>query len=479
MAMVAIAAMAISSCDDETLTIGNSLTNNSDKLEVTASIFNVATRTVMADSVFSLSNKCYLGKVRDPETSADVTSEFSTQFHLMETLYISPDSLIASRWNGLAAADSCDLILYLESPFKSQDSLTTMKMQIMELKTPMEEGNRYYSNFDPIEHHLVKEQPLHSKVFSYRNLMDTDSARAQSTYLNNIRIMLNKPYTANNGETYNNYGTYIMRQYFEHPEYFRNSYTFTHNVCPGFFFNITDGLGFHSCVSDIGLRIFYRLVTDSTDTNVGATFAGTKEVLQTTHVTNDKSALQKLASEQQHTYLKSPAGLYTEVTLPVEEIMTQHQNDSLIAAKIVFQRLNNQSSDNRILAIPQTLLMVQEDSLHTFFEQNELPDNKTSYYTSFSSSNNTYVFSNISNLITALWNLYQNGMQENANWTAEHPNWNKVLLVPISTTSYTTSTGTTVTGIEHDMSLTSTRLVGGANNPNEPIQISIIYAKYQ
>jgi len=480
MAVVAVATMAISSCDDETLTIGNSLTNESDKLVTDATIFNVETRTVMADSVLSLSNKCYLGKVRDPETGTDVTSEFTTQFHLLETTYISPDDAIASRYDGRAAADSCDLILYLDSPFRSQDSLTAMKMQVLELNTPMVEGHRYYSNFDPIEQHLVKSSaPLRSKVFTYRNLNDTDSAKASSTYLENIRITLNQPYTANNGTTYNNYGTYIMRQYHEHPEFFRNSYTFTHNVCPGFFFNITDGLGFHSCVSNIGLRIFYRLATDTTDVNAGLTLAGTKEVLQTTHVTNDKTALLKLAAEQEHTYLKSPAGLYTEVTLPVEQIMSLHQNDSLIAAKIIFQRLNNQSADSRMLGTPKTLLMVQADSLHAYFEKNELPDNKTSYYTSFSSTNNTYTFSNISNLVTALWNCYQQGMRQNANWAAEHPNWNKVLLVPITTTSYTTSSGTTLTGVEHDMSLTSTRLVGGANNPNAPVQISVIYANYK
>jgi len=479
MAVVALTTIAISSCDDETMTIGNSLTNENDKLEVAATVFNVNTRTVMADSVLSLSNKCYLGKVRDPETGTEVTSEFTTQFHLLETTYISPDSIIASRYNGQAAADSCDLILYLDSPFKSQDSLTIMKMQVMELSSPLEEGHRYYSNFDPIAQHLVKSTPLRNKVFTYRNMTDTDSARASSTYIDNIRITLNQPYTATNGTTYNNYGTYIMRQYYEHPEFFRNSYTFTHNVCPGFFFNITDGLGFHARVSNIGLRVFYRLSTDSTDTRAAITFAGTKEVLQTTHVTNDKMALQKLAAESEHTYLKSPAGLYTEVTLPVEQIMSQHQNDSLIAAKIIFQRLNNLSTNSRMFATPQTLLMVQEDSLHAYFEKNEMPDNKMSYYTTYNSTNNTYVFSNISNLITYLWSMYQEGMSQDANWAIKHPNWNRVLLVPITTMSYSTNTGSTLTGVEHDMSLTSTRLVGGANNPNEPVQISIIYANYK
>ena len=38
------------------------------------------------------------------------------------------------------------------------------------------------------------------------------------------------------------------------------------------------------------------------------------------------------------TYLKTPAGIFTEVTLPVDEISTSHSTDSLLTAKIVFQR---------------------------------------------------------------------------------------------------------------------------------------------
>jgi hypothetical protein len=93
--------------------------------------------------------------------------------------------------------------------------------------------------------------------------------------------------------------------------------------------------------------------------------AGTREVLQTTHITNDTQSLQQMAAETQHTYLKSPAGLFTEVTMPVTQIKENHVGDSLLAAKLTFQRLNSQRSDNRLLAIPKTLLLVQKDTLKT------------------------------------------------------------------------------------------------------------------
>ena len=131
-----------------------------------------------------------------------------------------------------------------------------------------------------------------------------------------------------------------------------------------------------------------------------------------------------------------------------------------------------------MFGIPSTLLMVQEDSLKTFFEGNNVPDQATSFYANYNYINstwngtNTYNFANIASLITKVWEKYQEGIKNDANWEQKHPNWNKVLLVPITYESGSS------TNAQHDMSLTSTRLVGGPNNPYEPIKISVAYAKF-
>jgi hypothetical protein len=482
MAMVALAAMAISSCNNDDLNIGQTLTDETDKLDINATSFNVTTRTIVADSVFTLNTNCYLGQVRDPETQADVKSEFTTQFHLLENVYISPQEKILGRYNNMAAADSCDLILFLSSPFDTKDSLEAVKMRVSELRTPIEENQHFYSNYNPRTLGLINPNGLKvNKMFTYANLLDTDSARTSSSYWQNIRISLNAPFTDREGNTYNNYGTYLMQQYYNHPEYFRNSYAFTHNVCPGIFIEITDGLGFHSKVTNIGLRTYYRVQTDTTINSAVLMMAGTQEVLQTTLVTNDAAAMHRLAAETQHTYLKSPAGLFTEVTLPVDDIKRGHEGDSLLAAKISFLRLNNQSTDRRMFGIPQNILMVHKDSLKTFFEDAKSTDGRTSFLASYYSAKtvsgttvysttNSYTFDNISNIITHLWNIKQQGLKTNPNWVAEHPNWDKVVLVPVTS-------GTS--GLEHDMSLTSTRLVGGPDNPNDPIKIDVVYAMFK
>ena len=72
----------------------------------------------------------------------------------------------------------------------------------------------------------------------------------------------------------------------------------------------------------------------------------------------------------------------------------------------------------------------------------------------------------------------ERGLQSNPNWLALHPDWNKVVLVPVSTEYVTVGQNQVLAKVSHDMSMTSTRLVGGSANPNQPIRISVIYSKF-
>ena len=68
-------------------------------------------------------------------------------------------------------------------------------------------------------------------------------------------------------------------------------------------------------------------------------FPATKEVFMSTRFDNDKSVLKQLAAEKEHTYLKTPAGLCTEITLPLEELYNDHKTDTLNSVSLTFTRL--------------------------------------------------------------------------------------------------------------------------------------------
>ena len=288
----------------------------------------------------------------------------------------------------------------------------------------------------------------------------------------NIRIALDKPYKG-----YDNFGSYIINMYYEHPEYFKNSYSFIHNLVPGFFFKTQSGLGSMAYVTLSQLNVYFRNKTTYTSSDVTkrdtifnamASFPGTEEVLQTTTINNDISTLRRLVDEDRScTYLKSPAGIFTEMTLPVNEIVAGHENDTINTAKITLTRINDGVQQKAYrLGIPQTLLLLPKADMYSFFEKNQIADYKTSYLASYNSSSNTYTFNNIGGLIKHL--------NETADKTKA--DWNKVVIIPVTATYTTIDQRSVLTKVTHDMSLTSTKLVGGPNTKN---QITVIYSKFK
>lgn len=466
--------ITIASCDDTTDSIGNSLTDNMDMLKVTTDTFNVATRSIVADSVLSRSTTGYLGKIRDIETGNYITGDFMAQFSTLENYKLPEKDSIVSLQDGEVIADSCSIRLFYTDYYG--DSLATMNITAYEMNEPMKEGVKYYSNFDPIAEGLIRNDGMKvNKTYTLTDLSISDEDRAdESSYTPNIKINLNKPYTDKNGVTYNNYGTYIMRMYYEDPDRFKNSYNFIHEVCPGFYFKTNDGIGSMAYITVSQLNIYFRYLNDST--YVGTTsFSATEEVLQTTNISNDKQNIVDLANDNTCTYLKTPAGIFTEITLPVDEITENHSNDTINTAKISLTRINNNTHDEYSLSAPSTLLMIPKDSLYTFFENGDNVDYKKSFIATYSSSTNQYTFNNISGMITYMADIKKKGLAENSNWLNEHPDWNRVVVIPVSVT---TNSSSQIVKIVHDMSLTSTKLVGGSENPYEPIKINVIYSKF-
>ena len=481
---IAFTAMAIFSCDEDTGTIGDSLTSNSDNLLVSYSEFNVFTNSFVPDSVYSYNEECYLGKVNDPETGTIVKSNFMFQFNMMENKHLPDESQIAKQDDGKVVADSCEILLYFDTGNCFGDTLAALKIKVSELDKPIADGI-HYTNFDPAKNGYVRQNGLKKYIsFSMHDMNEDAWTSVQFPY---IDIKLNQAYTDKEGVTYNNYGTYILRKYYDHPEFFKNSYAFIHNICPGFYVEVTDGEGFMAKFYDIGLRVYYHYQIEASSDDVLNGYLGassTQEVLQTITVENDKEGLTRLAADNSCTYMKTPAGIFTEVTIPVDEIKNTHTSDSLLSASVVFNRINNEFLSDYSFKAPQRVLLIQKDSVNQFFENTRNYNNLYAFYTSL--SKNAYSFSNssdISNLVVRMYNAKQQGLKTDPAWLEKHPNWNKALLIPVqtvtassTTTTTTTTTSSTPIALIHEMGMTSTRLVRGTSE--NPIKMKVVYAKY-
>ncbi len=501
---IALVCFAFAACDDTTDNIGASLTESNDGVSIQAATFDVVSRSIKADSVLSRNVTGYLGKVRDPETGAYVTGNFMAQFNNIEGFDVFPplDNLVTYDSNGnmtvgnkgTIMADSCELRLFVKDFYG--DKTQNMKLTAYEMNKPMNENRLYYSDFDPISNGYVRDGGIQvDKVYNLTDYNISKGKRDSMDYKSYITIKLNDKYTDKNAKSYTNYGSYILQKYYENSSNFKNALTFRNNVVPGFYFKLKSGLGNMSNIAASQLNVYFKFKTkfayvDSTSGKAitmyrdtvyrqVAVFWGTEEVLQTSNMINDKQTIDKLVADDNCTYLKTPAGIFTELTIPVNEIMQDHTKDTIVSARVILPRLNNTVSSDYALDVPKNILMVPKDSLYSFFEQNKLFNNKTSYLATWAynaskgSTDNSYIFNNISGLITAM---------NSSNKKSE--NWNKVVLVPVTlTTTQTASptgsgTSTTITKVSNNMSLTSTRLMKGTPN-NSPIKISIIYSRFK
>lgn len=478
--VLVIAALTFAACDDTTEGIGGSITNKIDNINISDSAFNVTTKSIVAGAVLSRNNTGLIGKMKDPETGNYVKGDYMTQLGVLPTFSV--DTLdIKKANNGSIEADSCYLLVSYNASYG--DTIAPMKVTAYEMTEPMREDQEYYSNYDAFKNGWVNENNPHWS--SNYNLSNTSDVK-------NFKIYLNKEYKKD-GKTYKNYGSYILQTYAEHPKYFKTNFKFLHNVCPGFYIKNVGGTGNMAKIWNTELIFYWKKtikakdgVTDSTGIGYNR-FDGTEEVLQLNKIENDTENLKKLASQEDWTYLKSPAGIFTEVTLPIDDIMKGHEKDTLNTATISFPRLNNENEDNPYnFATPSTILMVQKDSLQSFFEKSKLADSRTSYTASYSSTGtykNAYTFQNIANLVSA---MYKN--------KGKGENWNKVVLVPVNVITTTQGYTTVISKINHDMSLASTRLIVGTDDPNKdyttdektgkkvasgPIRIKVIYSKFK
>lgn len=472
--LIALATLLIAGCDDNTSTMG--IPSKDEEVFPSYGTFLAYTHSEAMDSVLGNSTSSYLGSIDDPETGTRIRADFAAQFHTFENYSFPKFDLMfpddgVKRTTDSIRCDSVEVRLYFSNYYGAKNAPLKLEVYPLDKNNVLQEEEDYYTDTDLDQFVLPGSEPIATKVFTTEDYNLADAERNSATHADNVRIML--PDTV---------GSLIMRAYYDHPEYFKDSYTFIRKVCPGFLFKIRSGNGSMLNVDVSTLNIyfnFYDKVKRDSTCSALARFAATPEVIQSTQFSNDD--MQSLVEEDDCTYLKTPAGIMTVAQLPINEIYQNHETDSVSRAQLTFTRLNNTKPSTQSLGIPQSLLLVRKADATSFFKKRSVADSKTSYTTSYSSTYNTYTFNNICRLISLCRKEKLAGMKaENLTeqeWEQKHPDWNKVVLIPVSISTATDTYGEThQVSVTHDMSMNSIRLQGGANTP---IKMQVIYSRFK
>ena len=449
----------IYSCDDATTGIGDSTIAAGDSISAGVSVYDVYTRSILADSVYARTSTAYLGKYTDPHFG-EFSADFITQFNCTDNFEF-PETI--------QEITSINMRMFYDSYFGDATNAMRMQIDTLDKVIPEKELSTFYTSVDPTQYYNENSNPVARKAFAARGASASDTTIINydnygkpipySYYWQDIKLPLSL-------------GQHMYNKYKEDKNNYKNAETFIKNVLKGFYVHCTHGDGTILYINDMQLHLNFKYLIESSSGKVdslvnGSTiFAATKEVIQANHFQNS-DRLKELVEEKDYTYLKTPAGIFTEVTLPIEEIAEMHMRDTLNAASITFTRYNEKSESKYPMGIPQTLLMVRKCDMHKFFEKNETYDDQTSFiaqYVGSSETANTYSFPNISPLITQCINEKQASKND--------ADWNKVVLIPVKTE---TDSNGSIIGLKSNLDMESACLVGGEKNP---IKMQILYTTF-
>lgn len=442
--ILALASLAFSSCSDTLDQIGSSIQPDTDPLTVYTDTFDIESSTVLIDSIYARTSTGLLGNFQD-DTYGNLKCDYYGQLYCPEN-FLFHEELVGNK------LDSTTILLTYTSYVG--DSLAPMQASVYKITDPdfFKNGANAYSNAGAPD--AGKLSLLAKRGYSAYDANLSDSLRDLYKSNKYIEVKLD---TALNNKFYKDVTSTTN---FESNANFQKYF-------PGLYITTNYGDGSIIKVISTKLNFYFKYTGHYTGTDgvafdsitVGARSINiSKEVYQVNRYKNDD--IDGLINDTTATYIKTPAGLFTKLTFPIGKMAK-----SIDASKGL--RLNGVSLDlgsfrvknlKNILQPPTNMLLVKASQLDSLFSGDLTYDPEKNPYATFSSSDNSYTFSN---LRTFFDDELSAGLPETAT--------EDVYLVPFSILN-TNSSGT-ITKISHYFEPAAVRL------KTNGLKMSIIYSK--
>lgn len=373
----------LGSCEDDLAKVGTSIQGDEDKISVSVDSFYLEASTVPIEAVYARADTGLLGEFYDP-LYGTLKSDYICQFYCPENFQFKHTPL-----NG--KIDSVDFRVYYQSWLG--DSLAPMRMQIFPITKPLDRN--FYTNINP-EEYADMQQTLGMQTYTAYDRSVPDSIRNATDYYGNSLfypvVTVRIPQT---------FGQKFYEETIKNPSSFKDQDAFN-AYFPGLYVTNTFGSGNIIEVDVSYLTFYYKYVgegSEKQDTIIQASevFNVTREVIQLNRFKNtDMSNL--LKPDDNYTYVKTPSGVFSRLVIPSKDIAPLIDGRILNDIPLTLYSMP-QDEYEYALQRPTELLLLPEDSVKNFFEQGRVDDNLTSFIASHSSSNNSYSFGNIANVL--------------------------------------------------------------------------------
>jgi len=391
------------SCNDTIGRVGLGIQPEEDKVAVFDTTFTFDARTIAVDSIYAKTPYGFLGEFYDPAYGS-IKSSFICQYYpSIGFQYL--DSIVDNK------IDSVRLNLYY-SEFIG-DSLTPMEVTVYPVIKPLTEN--YYTNTDPSVF-CDMNNPIAKYSYTARNKNLSDSLIQANITNGSYPFHISIPLPVKLGQDYLDK---IRNGELKTVDEFLNFF-------PGTYLKTTFGTGSMLPIELATILVYCTQETMLQNVSGGdsiaykpdeAVFAVTKEVIQLNKFENKNPAFLTEDSPDK-TYIKTPAGVYTEITIPIKKIVAAigKKKFSSVAFSLnayppedipfplpipgkAITAGYNAYGNTQSTGFDRKLLLIQPDSVKNFFEMKKVVDNQTAFTAYFNENTYTYNFTNIANLI--------------------------------------------------------------------------------
>lgn len=383
---VAFLALLIISCNDTLDQVGLTIQPGQDKLSVGVDTIQLQARTVKVDSMYARTKYPVLGEYTDP-VFGSIKSEYIAEFYLPTGTEFKPGAVI----------DSVKAILSYTTMMG--DSIAPMGLSVYEVSKSLR-GTNDYTHIDPTEYSNMT-SPIGEQSFTGSNSTYITQSYTTQDYntitYKEYQIKVDLPKTI--GEKFLTEFQKTGHGKLSDTDSFREFF-------PGLYFTTTFGKSTIIRVDQTSLYVYYHYLdvkgsSQKQDTIRNTTFRlnNTVEVRQIKHIRSDDEDI--LVDNPTQTYVKSPAGVNTEIVFPISQLHESLQSKALNLVNFTVYALPEVAEDVKVkINPPDYLLLINKDSLDGFFEKRKLRDNITSFLSEpFDKTTYSYKFNNISTLI--------------------------------------------------------------------------------
>ncbi len=377
----ALAALLFS-CDEST-TIGSSLLDDQVEIVVDSS-FVVTGHSVELTSIRPRCIDQLLGAI-NLEGYGTITS--STVAQLLPTTQMDTANFKAEN------IDSVFFNLrYVPGAFIG-DSIAPMGVTIYPLTRQLQDG--ISSDFDPAGYY----DP--NNILGKRTYNATELTNIVSSGARTVAVKLPTEF-----------GRHLFTEFEKNPANFANGQVFADNVFPGVYIYNSFGSGRLMDITRSTITMHLRKIEyseslgrlDTVDAEHEYLFVS-PEVINNNIINVQLDPAIRERARQGQALMVAPGCYETELRLPVPEIIAAYKAGSakMTVLNSVSLSIYADSLDTEAPVImPKYALLVRADKRDSFFAENSLPDNETSFYAEFNSATGTYEFKQLGDYVKGL-----------------------------------------------------------------------------